>query len=294
MTEALVVVNPAAGGGRARQVGVRLGGLWAAAGAQCVSTQAPGHAGRLARQAAERGVERVVVVGGDGTLSDVANGLMGTEVGLGVVPAGTGNDFARAIRVPTRPEQAARLALEGPARWIDLPHIRTRQRSLAFVNVAGCGFDAEVVRRTPASGGACTYVLGVLKTLMACRARVLRLTVDGQPLERRVVAVAVANGPRYGAGLLIAPAAVVDDGLLDVCLLGDLGRFELLRLLPGMYRGAHRGHPRVEFFRCRELRAVSIAPGGVSCQADGELVGDLPATFSIQPRGLRCVTGAAA
>jgi diacylglycerol kinase (ATP) len=290
---ALAIVNPAAGRGRAAQVWNRL--LVAHASVECVMTEAPGHARHLALDAAKRGVERVVVVGGDGTVSEVADGVAGTQVAVGVVPAGTGNDFSRALGLPPEAGAAARLAFGGSTRWIDLGQVRVGERHVAFVNVAGCGFDAEVVRRTSAAprlGGMLPYLIGIVRTLTAFRPRLMRLEVDGQPLERRALGVAVANGPRYGGGMLIAPHAVIDDGLFEVCLIGDVTPMQLLALLPRLYAGTHTGHRAVEFFKCRELRVAPVMSADVSCQADGELLGAIPVTFTIQPRGLLCVTGA--
>jgi diacylglycerol kinase (ATP) len=292
LSRTLVIVNPAAGRGRAARVWRRLRDGYASV--ECVMTEAPGDAGRLARKAAERGMERVVAVGGDGTVSEVAGGLAGTQVAVGVVPAGTGNDFSQGLGLPTAPEAAARLALEGATRWVDLGQARIGERSAAFVNVAGCGFDAEVVRRTIAAqrlGGMLPYLIGVLRTLSAFKARQMRLFVDGQPLQRCGLGIAVANGPRYGGGMRIAPSAVMDDGLFDVCLIGNLSPMQLLMLLPRLYAGTHGGHRAVEFFRCRELRVEPDGSVDMSCQADGELLGPIPVTFSIEPRGLLCVTG---
>jgi diacylglycerol kinase (ATP) len=299
LTRALVVINPVAGGGRAPRAWARARATLAdlQAGLECATTEAPGHARRLALDAARRGVERVVAVGGDGTVSEVAGGLIGTDVALGVVPAGTGNDYGRALGLPRQPARAARLALEGAAQRIDLGHVQLSDGRASFVNVAGCGLDAEVVRRTRPGhglgpGGALTYLAGVVRSLRAFRPRPLCFERDGQRFERRALSVAVALGPRYGGGMRIAPGAVMDDGLFDVCLVGDLSPRQVLALLPRLYAGTHARHPAVELFRCRELRVQPSGPaGGVSCQADGELLGELPAVFTIQPGGLRCVTG---
>ena len=292
LSRALVIVNPAAGRGRAARVWQRLRDEHRSV--ECVLTEAPGHARRLARDAVARDVERVVVVGGDGTVSEVAGGVAGTRVAVGVVPAGTGNDFSRALGVPTATGAAARLALEGPAQWVDLGQARIGERSVAFVNVAGCGFDAEVVRRTSAAprlGGTLPYLIGIVRTLSAFRPRPMRFHVDGRLLERCSLGVAVANGPRYGGGMLIAPRAAIDDGLFDICLIGNVSPVQVLALLPRLYAGTHGGHRAVEFFKCRELRVEPVVSADVSCQADGELLGEVPVTFSIQPRGLLCVTG---
>ena len=296
LARALVIVNPAAGGGRAPAAWERARRqLHLQTGIDCVPTEAPGHARQLARQAVARGVERVVAVGGDGTVSEVAAGLAGTDASLGIVPAGTGNDFSHTLGLPRQPAAAARLALHGFARRIDLGHVQLADRSATFVNVAGCGFDAEVVRRTRAArgvGGTLPYLLAVLRSVWTFRPRSLRLVLDdGDTLTRRALSVAVAIGPSYGGGLRIAPQAAIDDGLLDVCLIGDLHPLELLAVLPRAYRGTHIRHPKVELFRCRELHVESASSEPTGCQADGELVGQLPARFSIQPGGLWCVVG---
>ena len=158
------------------------------------------------------------------------------------------------------------------------------------MNVAGFGFDAEVTTRVNALpkliGGTVPYVLGVLQTLWHFRSPSMRIWTGDRTIERRVFLVAVANCASYGGGMRIAPDAVPDDGLFDVCVVGDLSRLAVLRLIPKLYSGGHRSHPAVELFRCRELHAESTVR--VSCQADGELVGDLPASFRIHPGGLRC------
>jgi diacylglycerol kinase (ATP) len=293
LNRALVIVNPTAGRGRAARVWNELRDLQGG-GVECVMTEAPGHARRIALEATRRGVERVVVVGGDGTVSEVAHGVAGTQVALGVVPAGTGNDFSRALGLPAAVGAAARVAFGGCTRWVDLGQARIGERCVAFVNVAGCGFDAEVVRRTstaPHLGGTLPYLIGILRTLSAFRPRSLRFVLDGQQFERHALGVAVANGAWYGGGMRIAPGAAIDDGLFDICLMGQINPMQLLALLPRLYAGTHAGHRAVEFFRGRELRVEPVSSADVSCQADGELLGQIPVTFSIQPRRLLCVTG---
>jgi diacylglycerol kinase (ATP) len=142
-------------------------------------------------------------------------------------------------------------------------------------------------------GGSLPYLVAVVQGIWAFRPRRLRLVLDGGEviLERRAIGLAVAIGPAYGGGLRIAPRAVIDDGLLDVCLVGDLRPLQLLALLPRCFRGTHDRHPKVELFRCRELSVDAAAADRTGCQADGELVGELPARFWIEPGGLRCVVG---
>jgi diacylglycerol kinase (ATP) len=281
VSRVLAVVNPAAGGGRPGRVWAEL----SPTGMECVRTERPGHATEIAREAAAGGYERVVAVGGDGTVSEVTAGLVGSETALGIVPCGTGNDFSRALGVPSRPSAALRLALGGSARPIDVGRIDIAGRSRWFANVAGCGFDAEVVRRLRRGQSSLVYLFGVLRTVTGYKPRRMRVEFDGRMVERRAVGVAVANGPRYGAGLRIAPRASLDDGLFDVCVVGALGAAGILGLLPFLYLGAHARYPRVELFRAR---SVAIE-GDAGCQADGELVGDLPARFEVVPGALRVV-----
>jgi diacylglycerol kinase (ATP) len=292
----LVVVNPVAGNGSGPRVWERVARTLSDAGIadwECVTSEGQGHARELARAAAHAGCERVVAVGGDGTVGEVANGVARTQTAVAIVPTGTGNDGSRNLEVPRDPLAAARLALTGPIRAIDLGEIETSRGSTCFVNVAGFGFDAEVTARVNAFpkriGGTVPYVLGVLQTLWQFRSPSMRICLDGRMVDRRVFLVAVANCASYGGGMRIAPDAIPDDGRFDVCLVGDLSRLAVVRLIPKLYSGGHRSHPAVELVRCREVRAESTER--VGCQADGELVGDLPATFRIHPGGLRCVTG---
>ncbi|HLZ30330.1 MAG TPA: diacylglycerol kinase family protein [Chloroflexota bacterium] len=292
----LVVLNPVAGNGGGPRAWQRVTPALSAAGIadwECVTSAGIGHARELARAAAQAGCERVVAVGGDGTVCEVANGVARTQTAVAIVPTGTGNDGSRNLGIPNEPIAAARLALTGPIRAIDLGEIETSRGSTYFVNVAGFGFDAEVTARVNALpkriGGTVPYVVGVLQTLWRFRAPSMRIGLDTRTVERRVFLVAVANCATYGGGMRIAPEAVPDDGLFDVCLVGDLSRLAVLRLIPKLYSGGHRSHSAVELLRCREVHAESTVR--VSCQADGELVGDLPASFRIHPGGLRCVTG---
>jgi diacylglycerol kinase (ATP) len=294
----LAIVNPAAGKGMAMPVWRRARAeIPSLQGWDSVLTECVGHARELASSASTRGYERVVAIGGDGTVYEVANGLACTETTLGIIPVGTGNDTALNLGVPFDPLAAADLAARGTARPIDLGQVRTARGISYFVNVAGFGFDAEVswrVSRMPLRkllGGTTPYVAGVLETLLQYRAPRMRIVVDGHLIERRVFLVAVANNPSYGGGMRIAPNAQCDDGLFDLCVVNDLSRLAVLRLVPRLYSGGHVGHPAVELFRCCEVSAD--ADRRVRCQADGESVGDVPARFEIVPGALRCVTGLA-
>jgi diacylglycerol kinase (ATP) len=290
MKSAFAIVNPVAGRGAATRAWKHLSTHveWESA-----TTEGPGHARTLAEAAVHEGYERVIAVGGDGTLSEVANGVAGSATALGIIPAGTGNDIATNFGIPRDPRKAAQLAERGPAEPIDLCTVETQQSSRYFMNVAGFGFDAEVawrVNRLPKfGGGTLPYLAGVLQTLWQYRSPRMRIQIDGQLLDQKTFLVAVGNCPSYGGGMRIVPEARPDDGLVDVCVVTDLSRAQVLRLLPSLYSGGHVRHPAVKMFRCHSVTVD--ADVRVQCQADGELVGDLPARFGIHPGALRCVTG---
>lgn len=291
-----LVVNPVAGRGRARALWERIVAFlqsnredmdWEAA-----LTDGPGAAVRLAARAVERGYDRIVAIGGDGTLSEVLNGMAGSGAEFAAVPAGTGNDYCRSAGIPLDPLAATRLALSGTAVPVDIGEIIPRSGPpRLFLNVAGIGFDAEVARavnRMPRRlGSTVPYVLGALQTLAWYRPAPMALHADGRTLERQVLLAAVGVGRYYGGGMMITPDAVLDDGLFDVCVAADIGPMAVLKLLPGMYRGRHRHDPRVEFFRCREIALESTRP--VAIHAEGEVVDELPARFRVHPSRLLLV-----
>ena len=284
-----VIVNPIAGGHRALAAWRRLEPAahreWPDLGV--VITERPGHATLLARQAADAGCQRVVVVGGDGTIQEVVTALLHTETVIGVVPAGTGNDFSRTHLIPRDHEQALAIAMGPFVRRVDVGTVNGRP----YVNVAGVGFDAEVCawvkpRTRLLGGGPPLYVAGVFRQLLGYRAQSLNFALDGETFREKCFLIAVGNGRYYGGGMKMCPAAQPDDGWLDVVIGGDLGKLETIRLLSKVYRGDHVTQPKVRTVRAR---VVSVAGGpDLAVQADGEPVGRLPAEFGLCP-GALCV-----
>jgi YegS/Rv2252/BmrU family lipid kinase len=302
----LAIINPEAG----RRTGLR---TWRRLRAEAaaithdwayVTTRYRGHATALARAASRSGrYERVVVVGGDGTVSEVATGLADSQTPLGIIPVGTGNDAARNLAIPRDPVAAAWLAATGSPRAIDLGRVEAFATSPSvsyFVNVAGLGFDAEaawrVNRLSRLMGGTLPYLVGTLQTLWHYAAPRVRVSLDAQVIVLPLFMVAVGNCAAYAGGMRIVPTARPDDGAFDVCLVHALPRLEVLRMIPRLYSGRHVSHPSVRLIRCRTLSAEVLSsndhgPRRVFCHADGEQVGGLPAHFAIRPAALRCVTG---
>lgn len=252
-------------------------------------TQAKGHAEALGRRAAEEGYELVAALGGDGTISEVANGILRAAAerrpALGVLPGGTGNDFARTLGIPRTPVEAAHALFDGETRLLDAGLVNQRY----FVNVSGVGFDAEVAREANAIvrkvGGIAAYVIAILKELWTFSLAPVELTIDHETTTRNVLLVAVGNARFCGGGLMLCPTAEPADGTLDVILGEDLTKLETLLLLPRLFKGTHIHHPKVKSYRATKVTVSSSRT--LSVQSDGEIIGTVPVTFGLVPSALK-------
>lgn len=227
------------------------------------------------------GADLVLAAGGDGTLAGVVNGVAGSGAAIGLIPMGTGNDFARAVGLPLDPLTAIRCLAHGRVQRLDVG-VREGRR---FINVAGCGFDAVVARRVNAGyrllRGSAAYLAAVMGTLATHRPARFKLEVDGEIFEADAMMCAIANGTSYGGGMKVAPRARADDGMLDVCLVLACSKLEFILAFPRVYRGEHLSHRRVRFFRGRKV-TVSCDPAQPVLM-DGELVEPTPASFLAEP-----------
>jgi diacylglycerol kinase (ATP) len=299
-----LIFNPAAGRGQARRCHASLQNSLAqkaqAYGTRCqlLETTSPGEATFLAAQAAKEGCDLIVAAGGDGTLGEVVNGLAQSNYTsvLGILPFGTGNDFARCLGIGTDWQKALNVLFEGTTRRVDVGHALfedTGARHL-FINVAGCGFDALVaqhvndfrfhrlwrhVRGVPA------YLSAVGQELLKLRAVDLSLECDGQVIQQRAMLCAVANATSYGGGMLVAPDARFDDGEFDICLIKEAGQMEFLRAFPRVFKGTHTSHSKVQMLRGREISLRSEPP--LPVLIDGEVRGKTPVRFWLEPRILK-------
>jgi len=294
----LVLVNPAAGGGRAlRSVAWLRERLAARPEARLEITRRPGDAEALAADAGRRGHDRVIAVGGDGTVQEVVNGLLagGAGAGMGIVPLGSGNDLARSLGLPTETASAWRIAIGHATRRIDAARARNGSGAERwFASAGGIGFDAQVAAamadRSGWQAGRAGYVLTTLAELRRFDNRHVRLTIDGASETADVLFVAIANGAFYGGGMRIAPGASVDDGLLDVCVVGDISRLTVLRQLRNLYRGTHVAHPAVSMRSGTSVEADGDR--GTRIHLDGEPFGQLPIKVTIGHRVLEVASPA--
>lgn len=288
----IIIVNPTAGGGRAgRLLGWLRERLVHRPDARLVVTDAPGDAERWAADTTGRH-DRVIAVGGDGTVQETVNGLLDGASGatLGIVPVGTGNDLARSLGLSGDPAVAWTSAIGERTAAVDVAAARRADgRTRWFASAGGVGFDAEVARamagRRGRQRGRTGYLATALMQLWGYRNRPVRVTLDGdEAIERSVLLVAVTNGAYYGGGMHIAPGAQVDDGMLDVCIVGDIGRLDALRQIPNLYRGRHVEHPAVEL---RRARVVELDGGPETlAHLDGEPFGELPIRIEVRPGAL--------
>ncbi|MHB8927344.1 MAG: diacylglycerol/lipid kinase family protein [Bacillota bacterium] len=282
----LVIVNKTAGHGRATRTWALISPVIRQRGPEYdwAETGSPGHATQLAREAVEQGYQRVIAVGGDGTVHETVNGLARSGVILGVIPAGTGNDFAKGVGLPKAPQEALAAIDSGRVRRIDLARANDRY----YMNVAGVGFDAEVAgeaNRIPKYiKGAFAYLLGIARVLPRYSPVSLKIDLDGKLVEQPCLLVSAGNGRYYGGGLKICPEAIPDDGLFDVVIGGDFGKLETLAVLPRVFTGTHVTHPRVKTYRAVKVTIESPVP--LLVHADGEIVGLTPVTFELIPGAL--------
>mgnify|MGYP001182407284 CR=1 FL=1 len=304
-----LVVNPRAGAGAAGRILPDVVRALQQRGVtyEIARTSAPGDATRIARSSFEDGIDIIAVTGGDGTLNEVAQAYLddagqprpGPEIAL--LPAGTGGDLRRTLRLPRDPRQMVDRMCDGTSESIDLGIAELvgwngEPLTRAFVNVTSFGVGGATDRLVNQSpkwlGGKAAFFLGTARALLSYRNAPVRVLVDGSPfLDGPVFNVAVANGRFFGGGMLIAPDAEPSDGVLEVVALGDLSRPEVIGLAGRIYRGTHTSHPKVTVTRGKAIEAEPARAGGeVWLDMDGETPGKLPVRIRVAPRALRIRT----
>ncbi|WP_225839259.1 YegS/Rv2252/BmrU family lipid kinase [Streptomyces sp. NK08204] len=289
MRQFTAVVNPTAGGSTGAATLLQVARLLREAGATLDTeySHSLAHAQELARRAGERG-RVVLAVGGDGIAGGIGGALSGTGTVLGLVPAGRGNDFARALKLPHEPEALARVLLHAEPRRVDTIEVESavHQRTVVLGSVYA-GVDALANRhanRARLLRGSVSYYTGGLRAVSSWRPADYRITLDGEEHTHRGYTVVAANSPYYGSGRLIAPEARVDDGLLDIVLISEAPRHLFFTLMNDLKTGTHVHRPQVRVLRGRELRIEASRP--VPYGADGEVDATLPVTVRVRPGDL--------
>ena len=298
----MFLVNPRSGRGAAGAQWPRIRDIFQAENRafDIAFTQRRGHGAALARAALQDGFELIVAVGGDGTVHEVVNGMLADgravnpQASLGIIPCGTGNDLARMLELPRQALAAARhLARTSQSRLIDVGEVLStvggKSEHRYFVNDANMGFAAEVVGRTERTGkfsrGTLPYFAALLRTALRHRNHEMTLQMDGHQTEGKLTTVLICNGRSTGGGMLVAPEAVLDDGQLDVIVVGSLSPLGIFWHAPKIYRGSHVAIRKVSVHRARTISVTS--PERLPVVVDGELFGESPATFRVVPAALR-------
>ncbi len=275
----------------------------------CVFTKRAGDGRKLAQQAANEGRHFIIACGGDGTIAEIANGILesGAEAELGLLPSGTGGDFRRTLKLPTRTSAAARSLRKGRTRRMDVGRVtylnhEGETETRCFLGVASFGLSPAIIERVKAETddslrskmlrrmtGNLSFAAATLLTTLQSSATSVRVQVD-ESSERRltVTNLCVANARYFGGGMKIAPHALLDDGRFDIITVGDMKALEIIRNAPRLYMGKHLGLMQVQQERARRLTALPVRKDEkVAIEVDGELPGHLPATFEVWPQALR-------
>jgi diacylglycerol kinase (ATP) len=287
------VVNPASGRGRGRRIWEQLEKQAGAYGMfEAAFTEHPRHGVELAKRFVEEGWPRVIAVGGDGTLNEVLNGVIGSESALGSVPLGTGNDWIRSVGIPSDPKAALEVAFKGQAVPSDVGLVEGHGY---FLNVIGAGFDADVAQRIANAKGIVArlgptprYIASVLGSFRGYRPPLIRIHLDGHIAESRsTLLVAIGIAQYYGSGMRILPQAKIDDGLFDLAWGSDVRFKELLGLLRSIYKGKHIEHPKVSTATAKEVSLSS--EGDTPFHIDGDVRGVLPIKVSILEKAIQVI-----
>ena len=293
---AVVIVNPLSAGGSTGEAWPQIASdLRSHFGSfRAVFTKHRGDAAALASEAARKGAKLIIACGGDGTISEVANGILssGKDAELGILPSGTGGDFRRTLEIPARSRDAARILRIGRSVRIDVGRVsytdqEGRDATRYFVGVASCGMSTKVIERVKTED--VSFVNALLKTAM--RNEPVRLLVQLDDSHERHLVVSnlcVANARYFGGGMKIAPDAKLTDGKLDIVSIGDLSAMKIFTSAPRVYTGSHLSMPEVSHALARKIAVrASDRAAEIPLEVDGELPGRLPATFQIIPEALR-------
>ena len=283
-----LIANPISGNGNGRIYLERAKALLDARGVDYAvkETRCPNHATALAKEAIDEGFDVIVAVGGDGTLHETATSVVHTDRVLGLLPCGTGNDYARPLGIPNDPEAAIEILLCGEDRVVDAGEAN----GTVFFNIAGYGFDVDVLDYTEefkpkCKNGETAYRLGCLKAVLGLKLRRSTLTFHDGTMEKNVLMAAAGVGTHFGGGMNVLPESDMSDGLLDVCIAHDVGRLRILSLLPKFIKGKHLNLPVITY---RKATEVSVVCDPVSrIEVDGERMDGTPVTFRVLPKALK-------
>ncbi len=287
----IFIINPAAGKGRSSQLIPFIEECFKDKEDECsiYITKYPGQGAEIAREHAGREKCRIYAVGGDGTVNEAVNGIAGTASSLGVIPTGSGNDFIRSYQETFDIKRMIAETVGGREKTIDLARVNDKY----FINISSIGFDANVVfnankfKKVPGITGSMAYLFSVIYTVFKKKISAIKVDMDGEKMELRALLVAIANGRYYGGGIMPAPGAELDDGLLDVCLVREVTRFQILNLFPKYMKGLHGQIKEASFHKCRKISIESTEK--LCVNIDGEIIEETTVDFEIIEGGINII-----
>lgn len=284
-----LILNPAAGKNKGAKAVEKAVLLLEKQGIQCEvqASESPGHAIKLAQNFDPAKYEGIIAVGGDGTLFEVLNGLLkkhGTfDLPIGQIPVGTGNSFIKDLDIHSI-EDAVEKIISGKTRMVDVGFFNYPEGDNYFINLLGTGFVANVAHRAGKykSLGPLSYVLGVFEEVVQLKPVPLEMTIDGKAYQRDYIFTEICNSTKTGGNMIMAPDAKIDDGLLDIILLNNISKFNLIKVFPQIYKGTHVHDLYAETFKGRHIKIVTETPQRLT--PDGEVFGTTPIEVSILPK----------
>ena len=300
------IFNPNAGNGKGSKDRDRISDVLSRNGIKFTSltTTGRGHATEFTRDILARGIRKIISVGGDGTLHEIINGVFTQDhchpkdVTIGLIPVGTGNDWGRMFGIPLVYEGAAGVIKEGKTLLHDIGVIDyfsgSEKLRTFFINIAGLGFEAAVIKRTnrqkeKGRSGKAIYFINLLASLISYSNTPVEITIDGETRKTKAFSINIGNGRYCGGGMRQTPDALPDDGLLDITVIKELGKLEIIRSLSMLYDGTVLSHPKIDGFRTTALKVIS--DNTLLIEADGELLGHTPAEFGIIPSAINIIYG---
>jgi len=302
--EWFAIVNPNAGNGKGKKDWNRISDLLngKSIGFNMKFTEKKDHAIELTRELIANGYRKFISVGGDGTLNEIVNGIFTqdhcapSETILSLIPVGTGNDWGRMFGIPLIYEGAVQVISEGKLMLHDIGVVSyfngEKKEKRYFINIAGLGFESVVVKKTnrqkdKGKSNKAIYFYNLLSSLISYRNTEAEITVNGKTTKTNIFSVNVGNGRYCGGGMRQTPDALPDDGLLDITVIREMGRFEIIRSLKLLYDGTILSHPKVDGYRSNNLKVNPEPP--LYLQADGESLGHTPAEFGIIPSAVNII-----
>ncbi|AXF57823.1 diacylglycerol kinase family lipid kinase [Salicibibacter kimchii] len=254
-------------------------------------TKYPSHATEISKEV-KTGV--IIVIGGDGTIHEVINGLIRSNIPMGIIPAGSGNDFARALDIPSNAEEAFEWILKGEQRTVDIGRVEDR----SCATVIGIGFDGKVAQTVNASKtkkwmnffrlGKITYIISVFRVLLGFQPADISIKIDDKTEKMTDVwLVAVANFPYYAGGMAICPNAKGNDGYLELCVVQGMSKFQFVRAFPGVFKGKHVSHPSIKMRTGKQIEISSSS--AMIVHGDGEIIGETPININVEEKALHVI-----